>query len=262
MSKSEAKRQQKLAKKKSKEREKRKVIVQRQQRLASLVGKMTEAAKGAIEGCYISTTCHDGTGIGTVLVVRRMSSGMYAFAVILIDSFCLGVKDAMGRFCSSAEMQKFMDHFNRNDPLEAAEPSAARGYVEAAIAYAHSLGLPPHPDYRKVAPIWGDVVPGTFPSKLVFGRGGKPCYVAGPHDDQGRQNVILQSLKNNVGESNFDFIIPIDSKSGLNLSEFTDNELDNNDLDDQDYDYQAYDENFDEGIVDGAVIRRIDDELT
>ncbi len=69
MAKSEQQKQRKLAKKKSRERDNRKLVAQRQQQMSSLFGQMTAGASGTLDGCYIAEACHNGTGIGAVVVV-------------------------------------------------------------------------------------------------------------------------------------------------------------------------------------------------
>ncbi len=250
MAKSEQQRQRKLAKKKAKEREDRKAMIQRQQQLSSMAGQMAEAAKGEIDGCYIASACHTGTGIGSVLIVRKSPSGQRTFAMFLVDAFCLGVKDALGKTCSATQMADILDDLRLRDPIESVEPGVALGYIEAAIAYAQSLGFPPHSDYRKVAPIWGDIQATEVPEKYKFGRDGRPAYIPGPYDDHTRQMLIINTLSKKVGVKNFDFVVSSGSVDDLdNFPERLD-------------DSEAFDESsHDMRTVDGTVIQRIDESI-
>ncbi len=206
MAKSEQQRQKKLAKKLSKERVNKKLMAQRQQQMSSLSGQMTVASAGAIEHCYITSSCHDGMGMGSVLIVRRVGT-QHAFALFLVDVYCLGVKDAMGRFYSTAQLGETLADLSSRQPFDAVSPGVARGFVEAAVEYAQSLGLPPHADYRKVTPIWGNTVAEPVPEKYQFGKDGRPCYVNGPYDDIARQRQIVETLRMRVGEGNFDVFL-------------------------------------------------------
>ena len=244
MAKSEQRRQHKLAKKKAKEREDRKAMIQRQQQLASMAGQMAEAAKGELEGCYIASATHTGAGIGSVLIVRRSTSGQRTFAMFLVDAFCLGVKDALGKTCSATQMADILEDLRLRDPIEAVEPGVARGYVEAAIAYAQSLGFAPHSDYRKVAPLWGDIEATEIPEKYEFGRNGRPTYIPGPYDDHNRQMQIINTLTNKVGVKSYDFVVSSASLGSLDY------------VPEQDDDEDQYEHNV--STIDGTVIRRID----
>jgi hypothetical protein len=202
MAKSEQRRQNKLAKKQAKERRKRKEATRKQQQLASLAGKMTAASHGRIVRCGV-TEAVEKAGIGYVLIARQGPAGQIAIALILVDVYCLGVKDATATLRAPSEAEEMFEQLTRDQQLESVSPGLARGLVEGAIAYARSLGFEPHPDYRKVAPIWGDIEPESVEGQYEFGHNGKPLYIRGPFDDLAKQQVILNTLQKSVGEANF-----------------------------------------------------------
>lgn len=208
MAKNEQQRQKKLAKKRSKAILARRELNQTKQQMASLGGQMQAASSGEIYGCYISSGV--ATGMGTVLLGRRISGGRLAIAFFLLDTYCLGVKDAGGRIGTPGQFDEMLDQIRSNEAMLPAAPSTARKAVEEAIEYARSLGFPPHADYRKVSPIWGDIDASHSDREFAFGRDGKPFYIAGPHDDAQRQNLIRHRLRDSVGEGNFEFTLPID----------------------------------------------------
>lgn len=212
MAKSEQKRQKQLAKKRAKEQRKRRQLAQQKQQMASLAGQMQTAAQGEVYGCYASAHLGQGSnsaesGIGTVFIARTSSGGQLAMAAILIDDHCLGVKNAMGRLCSPSEFEEIVDESREVNNLVPISPNCARKLTEQAIEYAASLGFPPHSDYRKVAPIWGDIDASRCETEFTFGRDGKPCYFAGPLDDPARQQAIFRTLCKTVGEGNFNFVL-------------------------------------------------------
>lgn len=218
MAKSEQQRQRKLAKKKSKERDNRKALAQRQQQLTSLAGRMEVASRYEIEGCYIANSCQEkGIGIGHVMVIRRSSSGQYIVVVFLVDAYCLGVKDTFARMFTASQMVEFKRESRLLSDYQSVSPGLARGYVEAAIAFARENGFAPHGDYRKVAPIWGDIQPTEVPKKYTFGSDGKPLYVAGPRDDAAFQMRVINTLSQTLGVDNAHFSIP--SRELMDLNE-------------------------------------------
>ncbi|MCA9130139.1 MAG: hypothetical protein KDB22_23790, partial [Planctomycetales bacterium] len=87
-------------------------------------------------------------------------------------------------------------------------PEQALAIILAGVDYAHSLGISPHSDFEKIAPIWSGINAGRLPREFCLGLNGRPCYVAGPFDDEAKQNRILGALFQSVGEGNFDFISP------------------------------------------------------
>ncbi len=249
MVKSEQQRQRKLAKKRSKDIQKRKVIARKQQELGSLAGKMQLASRGRIIYSGISTAIRE-TGIGHVVIAREAPSGEFAVAVFLVDAYCLGVKDTFGVLRVPSDARELLKNLEMHG-LTPASPGLARGLVEGAIEYARSLGLAPHSDYRKLAPIWGDLPVESIAGKFEFGREGQPCYISGPHDDEAKQNLILRTLETKVGANNFKFTIGGPGMAGLVLpehwTEFT-----------EETDDGVESEDWFEGSIDGEVIQRID----
>ena len=43
-------------------------------------------------------------------------------------------------------------------------------------------------------------------NRVVFGKDGKPFYVAGPYDDERKSASVLSRLKRTIGDGNYDFI--------------------------------------------------------
>ncbi|MBP0000233.1 MAG: DNA-binding response regulator [Cyanobacteria bacterium SID2] len=155
--------------------------------------KETEAIEGA-------------RGLSLVFVSRSDRFERYTACTYLVDYWCLGVKDAIPpqalngnqhaeflQICYSGYPEGF-----RDITLE-----QARAIVFGAVDYAKELGLEPHPDFEKAKAHLGqwDGEP-----KLEFGRGGKPCFVSGSHDDSDK---ILKTLRCKVGQGKFDYIASI-----------------------------------------------------
>lgn len=204
MVKSEQQRQKKLARKRAKEKESRQQLARAKQQMTSVAGQMQAGAHGEVYGCYRGKGLN---GLTTILLARRISGGRVAIASFLVDTYCLGAKDAFGRLGTPADFDEMQTQMSERQEMLPCAPGAARKFVESAVAYAHSLGFSPHPGYRKVAPIWGDIDPGQSDEEFTFGRNGRPLYFAGPREDKQRQNFIYNRLCQTVGEGNFDFAV-------------------------------------------------------
>ncbi len=123
----------------------------------------------------------------------------------LVDTWCLGVKDALGpRTMSRSELRRFVHTFfvpfgaSVQAPIE-----LARHLVWGGVDYARRLGFEPAPDF---APASGHLDPLTGPSAISFGRGGKPYYVHGPHDDA---EAILAKLSASAGPDQFHYLVDV-----------------------------------------------------
>ncbi len=206
MVKSEQRRQKQLAKKRAKGIRQRRQLSQRNQQLTSVQGQMQAASTGAVHSCYIGV---GQQGMKTVILVRRVAGGRFAVAVILLDLYCLGVKDAFARLATPTELDRIVSGVGANEGMEKCAPSRARKLVEGAIQYAASLGFAPHPDYRKVVPLWGDIDASECDEEFEFGRDGRPLYISGPHDSPARQSSIMAQLTEAVGEGNFHYVAQV-----------------------------------------------------
>lgn len=179
-----------------------------------------------VVGCWVSAGWSDGlavpqdrgwpdvepdaesSGLAGVLVARAHPrvGGDTTVCGYLVDTYCLGVKDALGpRALSRSGLRRFVDRFfdGFGRPPVEAPADLAQHLVLGAVAYARRLGFEPHRDFRPAAGHLGEL---TGPSAIGFGRDGKPEYIQGPYDDAAR---ILRTLEANVGRDNFHFTVQV-----------------------------------------------------
>jgi hypothetical protein len=125
----------------------------------------------------------------------------------MVDLWCLGVKDCSGRLMAPSTCRETLDDMRDRLPdTMSISPAQAHAIVVGGVRYAESLGLAPHADYSKLAPIWTGIPVDELPAGLQLGKDGRPCYIVGPYDDDAKQNRILHALFDSVGEGNFDFV--------------------------------------------------------
>ena len=251
MAKSEQQRQKKLAKKRSKELRNQQQVARRNQAMKSIAGQMQWASHFPIHSCHVGQAIFDPSGLGSIYLTRKLSDGRLAFMFLLIDAHCLGVKDAGARICTVGEFEEFFSRGVENNQLAPAEPSYARQLTEQAIAYAESIGFPPHPDYRRVAPLWGDIDSSACQEKFVFGVDGKPLYHTGPFDDPARQKFILNRLSDTVGEGNYHFMLGGPDEA-FNALPFADELLNLVDANESDFDDDSDEDDDDSEWMDGG----------
>jgi hypothetical protein len=156
-------------------------------------------------------------GIGTVWLSRRLPDGRYAIAGILVDVFCLGVKNVLYKIAEAAEYPEILSliHSNPEESLERQHPSCARKLVEEAITYAKDLGFEPHADYRIARLIFGDIEAQVCPVGFDFGQNGKPFYINGPNDTPAIQRRILKQLERRCGPGGYHCLMMVDDPSKL-----------------------------------------------
>jgi hypothetical protein len=155
------------------------------------------------------------SGMGEVILSRQLPSGEVAFAFLLIDRYCLGVKSVFGSIRTRAEYREIIESMQKRVALVNLPPANLRCLVEDAVEYARDLGLEPHPDYRRVRPIFGDIDPAQATERFEFGSEGKPLFIAGPDDDLPRCYQILSILEERCGKDGYHYMLPTsDGESG------------------------------------------------
>jgi hypothetical protein len=143
-------------------------------------------------------------GLATVVVAREHGGAKVSACCILVDTHCLGVKDAIEP--RTMRSDRLIDFRRRVYDSNGLPPLAiplelAQHLVFGAIEYARGLGFEPHADFELCVGHFGSW---SGSSAIRFGRHGRPVYVAGPYDDADR---VLQTLERSVGQDNFDFVL-------------------------------------------------------
>jgi hypothetical protein len=201
---SEQKRQQKQQRRKAKE--KKRALAHRQGQLAATSPAALDEApildSFTLEELWLS-------GMGNVLVSRRLLNGEIAVGMFLVDRYCLGVKDAMWQTMSSADYRgKLLRRVAGAGRCVDISPEFARKIVEGAVEYARKLGFAPHRDYHKAKRIFGRIDAAATDEKIAFGsENGRPMYIRGPHDSEHRDRQIIDTLTASCGEDNFSVVL-------------------------------------------------------
>ena len=153
-----------------------------------------------------AATDNGAEGLAGVVVARRERPHRTSVAGYLVDTYCLGVKDALGpKSMSESDLPAFLRRFFAafgDDPLKA-PPELARHLVWGAVDHARRLGFEPHPDF---APVSGHLGTWDETSAITFGRDGVPYYVSGPHDNP---RTVISTLTRTVGEGNFHYLAAV-----------------------------------------------------
>jgi hypothetical protein len=201
------KRQKKLERKAAKRKKQQHQLAR--EKHAGLPERIASASRYPVLHCWVSDDLWD-KGLGWVCLSRELPNGFVAFAVFLVDRYCLGVKNAMadvnGRFTYDKRVtRQWRGRFTTKDM----DPASARKLVEGAVDYAAALGFHPHPDYHKAKLIFGDLDPSTSAETFEYGKDGKPYFFAGPYDGPERSRHILATLTERLGPDGFHYTIPL-----------------------------------------------------
>jgi hypothetical protein len=205
MSSDPRKRQKKLESRAAKRKAKQHQLTK--QKHAGLPERLAGAARfPVLDSC--ATEAFWDQGLGWVCLSRELPSNQVAYAVFLVDRYCLGVKDIAAAVTNrstyeSQVVRKMRRGFSARDLT----PAAVRKLVEEAVEYARSLGLHPHPDYQQARRIFGTIDPHEATDAFEFGKDGKPLFVSGPNDTPERCRHILKTLLQSCGPDGFHYLI-------------------------------------------------------
>ncbi len=168
------------------------------------------ASRFGVNYCMITEAIFD-IGIGYVVLGRTKSPTTVATAVLLVDVYCLGVKNG---FYVELTHAKFSEIVKGLAETESAfvdiAPACARKIVAGAVEYATQLGFAPHDAYPAAEALFGDIDPHSCSTEYAFGNDGKPYFISGPHDTPAKIRKVIRVLTDRVGEGNFDYIARVD----------------------------------------------------
>ena len=152
------------------------------------------------------------SGVACVLVAAPDRRTTQYICGYLVDTWCLGVKNAIGpqrmrpREIEAFKRQYFGQWGSEGIPVPL---ELAQHLVLGAVDYARSLGFEPHPDFRRARRALGSW---DGPSAITFGLQGKPLYVNGPYEDPQR---VLAKLERSVGRDGFHYSVSLGHADGL-----------------------------------------------
>ena len=148
-------------------------------------------------------------GFGQVVVARFKSSGDAELGVFLVDLYCLGIKNAYFVKVSDLDYESriLARMAESGGGKESLSPACARKLVEGAVQYAQSLGLAPHPDYKKACRVFGGIRPEECERVFTYGKDGKPLFVQSPNDSPAFVHHVMTTLTRRLGTDGFHYIL-------------------------------------------------------
>ena len=150
------------------------------------------------------------TGFGEVLIARFKASGEVEVGVFLVDVYCLGVKNAFfSRLWAGEYEKRLLEPMTQREGKTPISPAGARKLVEGAVAYARTLGLEPHADYKHAARVFGGIDAAEHPQGSVYGSKGKPLFVQSPNDSPQFVERVMSTLVRRLGEGGFHYILSV-----------------------------------------------------
>ncbi len=164
-------------------------------------------------------------GIGSVLVARSLGTNEIVAGIFLVDVWCLGVKSAFMKVFPAESFEEFLADFQQDEVLSEVAPAYAAHLVVESVGYASQLGFSPQRDYGDTTAILAGIDTSRCTDTFVFGREGKPFYVAGPYETPQGSDRIITQLHTVCGKGNYHLLIPVSDKGSVLKDFFAEDEL-------------------------------------
>ncbi len=153
--------------------------------------------------CYINAEYKE-RGLAQILISKKQASGKYAYAIFLLDVYCLGLKNCMYNFnFDDFEYEQMKDKLFSSEGFMLLDIVAAHNLIYGTIDAAEEIGFKPHKDFAITEHILNPDLIDDGIDDIELEKDGKILYISGPYDNVDR---ILQTLYRTVGEGNFDFM--------------------------------------------------------
>jgi hypothetical protein len=195
--------QKKLAAKKAKQNLRRRPVALRQS--ADLTVRLKAADRWPIVTALVPENLWS-SGIGNLLIARRMSDERLAIAAFLVDVFCLGVKNAFWKIVTPREFDSLRHDIERMGKLRSVAPDYFAKLVYQVVDYAQSLGFRPHRDFQEAQLLLAGMDPSQCGEEFQFGQNGQPLYIRGPSESPERARLIA----NRVDDLGGKYVVRID----------------------------------------------------
>ncbi len=184
---------------------KKKAAPQQQKKL-SPERYMREKARSLPMGkCYITSDWKEA-GVCEVVVSRQRPDGNVAWAVFYVDTFCMGVKDAVVKTDMSPDtFESYLDRMGDGSELVEIDYVEAHNIIYGAIAFAEEGGIEPAKDFELAQYILEEDTDDVPLIEYEFGKDGQHFLVVSRPGDKKH----ISTLKKKLG-SNFQVIIEED----------------------------------------------------
>lgn len=220
MARNEKKRQKKLQKQKAKRKQKQAQISKRMAQMGA--PSLNRARDWPLEAAWITANWREREQLIQMLFTRRGPHGHIALGNVLVDTMCLGVKNAYGRITDEYEYKSTLETMRNNQEMVPADIDLIAKIIRDSVAYARELGLRPNKDLPQALKVLGDANPEACPLEIPLGGpDGRPYFFAGPNDNVDR---IMKILTDKLGPDGFTYTVELGGAPDLDM--FLDEEID------------------------------------
>jgi hypothetical protein len=121
-------------------------------------------------------------------------------SVFLLDTYCLGVKNAFFKTVDRQDADGLLRALGSSETVVPAEPGEARKLLHDAVAWAGGNGFPPHEDYAHAEALFGAIMPAETDYTPRLGYEGKVCYIPSPVETPAEVMQRMKRVRERFGE--------------------------------------------------------------
>ena len=156
-----------------------------------------------IGDCFINEN-HDEFGLAHIVVTRLHKGGRKTIGSYMVDTYCLGVKDAFYRVrMEDYEYENYINALEKEFPLKKISYNEAHNLIYGAIEFAYEAGIAPCKDFALAKYILEEDTEAIPLIEYEYGKDGKHLLVVRSREEADR---YLPALSANLG-SDFNYII-------------------------------------------------------
>ncbi len=153
--------------------------------------------------CYITPNWEE-TGISQIIVSRVRPSGNIAIGIFLVDTFCVGIKDATYYAnMSEPEFEDLIGHFQQGPGLEEISYNEAHNIIYGAIGFAEDAGIKPAKGFRIAGYILEEDTDDIPLIEYEYGKNGKHYLII---NSDRREMPYLHQLQKALGDD-FEYVM-------------------------------------------------------
>lgn len=155
--------------------------------------------------CYIAPPDWQESGMAHVIVTRVRPSGNLVMGAFLVDTFCLGVKDAgYHENMTPSDFEEYLNNYKKGMGLEEISYNEAHNIIYGAMAFAEEGGIKPAKEFDPAGYILEEDIEDIPLIEYDFGKNGKHFLVVNPDR---KEMPYYHILKKNLGDD-FEYVMP------------------------------------------------------
>lgn len=147
--------------------------------------------------CYINPNWEEN-GMAHIIVTRNRAGGNIVYASFLIDTFCLGVKDAEYAINLTPEdLEDTLKHFRSTHDMEEIEYVKVHNLIYGAIEFAEEGGINPVKEFTTASYALSEDTDDIPIIEYEYGKDGKHFLIIG---EDGKERKYLKTLLDHLGD--------------------------------------------------------------